>query len=292
MTIQNHKYWDINIDKGGDFSLTFTVFNEGSTPVDLSGAFVSATLREYPEGTDQTPFVCTHNGVGGQIAISMAHEVTAQIGYTYGWFDVKIDFPDSTVEEVMHGKAFITANVTRLPIAGSIQQIVGFSAFDDFPTEGNTYRIYFDMSNYMLYWWNGTEYVSLTYAMQGEPGPAGTIQIGDVETLEPDEQAYVENIGTVTNAVINFGIPRGRIGTLQIGAVETLEPDEQVYVENVGTDEDAVWNIGIPRGPKGFIEFASFEVDMETGGLMMNYDVDHLDMEFSINENGILQVTI
>lgn len=289
MTIQNYKYWDINIDKGGDFSLTFTTYDEGSTPVDLTGATVSATLREYPEGTDQTPFVCTHNGVGGQIAISMAHEATGALGYTYGWYDVKVTFPNNTVEEVMHGKAFITANVTRPIVDGSIAQIVGFNSFDDFPAEGNTYRIYFDETTHMLYWWNGNEYISLSYEMRGE---AGTIRIGTVETLGSDEDAYAENVGSATNAIINFGIPRGKAATLQIGGVITLEPDAQAYIENVGTDEDAVWNVGIPRGKQGFVEFASFEVDMETGGLMMTYGDDIEDVEFAIDENGELQVII
>ena len=46
----------------------------------------------------------------------------------------------------------------------------------------------------------------------GAPGLAATIQIGQVTTLEPGNQATVTNIGTDTAAIFNFGIPRGEQG--------------------------------------------------------------------------------
>lgn len=44
----------------------------------------------------------------------------------------------------------------------------------------------------------------------GSTGDAATIQVGTVTTLDPDENATVSNSGTETNAVFNFGIPRGK----------------------------------------------------------------------------------
>ena len=46
----------------------------------------------------------------------------------------------------------------------------------------------------------------------GAPGLAATIQIGQVTTLEPGNQATVTNTGTDTAAIFNFGIPRGEQG--------------------------------------------------------------------------------
>lgn len=43
----------------------------------------------------------------------------------------------------------------------------------------------------------------------GEPGQNATITIGQVSTLAPNEQATVVNVGTATNAVLDFGIPEG-----------------------------------------------------------------------------------
>ena len=56
---------------------------------------------------------------------------------------------------------------------------------------------------------------------QGEPGTPGdpgadgqaaTVQIGEVTTLDPGQPATVTNTGTPTDAILNFGIPRGEDG--------------------------------------------------------------------------------
>lgn len=36
-----------------------------------------------------------------------------------------------------------------------------------------------------------------------------TVSIGETETLPAGSSAYVDNVGTPTNIVLNFGIPRG-----------------------------------------------------------------------------------
>ena len=48
---------------------------------------------------------------------------------------------------------------------------------------------------------------------QGETGPAGaTISVGGTTTLPPGSAATVENVGTTSAAVLNFGIPAGEKG--------------------------------------------------------------------------------
>lgn len=44
---------------------------------------------------------------------------------------------------------------------------------------------------------------------KGDAGDNATIAIGTVTTLEPDQEATVQNTGTETNAVLSFGIPKG-----------------------------------------------------------------------------------
>lgn len=46
----------------------------------------------------------------------------------------------------------------------------------------------------------------------GDPGQNATIAIGTVTTLEPDQEATVQNTGTETNALLAFGIPKGDTG--------------------------------------------------------------------------------
>jgi hypothetical protein len=43
-------------------------------------------------------------------------------------------------------------------------------------------------------------------------GPAGTLTIGEVVALGPDEEAYVENVGTPSGAILNIGLPKGEKG--------------------------------------------------------------------------------
>lgn len=83
---------------------------------------------------------------------------------------------------------------------------------------------------------------------QGEPGQDGadgqnaTITIGQTSTLAPGSQATVSNVGTPTNAVLNFGIPEGLKG--EQGVQGTPGINAQAYVtQNTGsatiTIEDA-----------------------------------------------------
>lgn len=80
----------------------------------------------------------------------------------------------------------------------------------------------------------------------GRMGPAGTIEIGDTTTLDPGEQAYVVNTGTLQQALLEFFIPKGDKGDKGDTGVSTFNrahhgsnanfprPDA-VYVEWVGS---------------------------------------------------------
>lgn len=122
---------------------------------------------------------------------------------------------------------------------------------------------------------------------RGIPGPA-SIDVGVTETLEPFENAKVENVGTNEDVILKFKIPRGNQGiegkmgpqgipgpkgekgdivpqgikgekgdqgpsTIQIGNVETIESNEEAEVINVGTPVDVVLDFKIPKGEKGDI---------------------------------------
>ncbi len=120
---------------------------------------------------------------------------------------------------------------------------------------------------------------------RGIPGPS-SIDVGITETVEPSEDAKVENVGTNEDVILNFKIPRGKQGidgkigpqgmpgprgekgdmgpqglkgekgdqgpaTIQIGNIETIEPNEEAEVINVGTPVDVVLDFKIPKGEKG-----------------------------------------
>ncbi len=97
----------------------------------------------------------------------------------------------------------------------------------------------------------------------------GTLTVGETTTLAAGENATVLNSGTIENAVLNFGIPKGHDGTngkdglngvdgtdgtaatIAIGTVTTGEPGSGAVVVNSGTTTAAVFDITIPRGDKG-----------------------------------------
>ena len=91
----------------------------------------------------------------------------------------------------------------------------------------------------------------------GPAGPANTLQIGTVETLEPGQTATAQIIGEAPNQTLSLGIPQGQTGktgatpALEIGQVETLEPGEPATAELTGTPEAPVLSLGIPRGEPG-----------------------------------------
>ena len=87
-----------------------------------------------------------------------------------------------------------------------------------------------------------------------------TVDVAEVETLEPDTPAYVENVGTKKDMRLKIGIPQGKQGdqgvpgkdaTIKIGTVTTLEPGSNATVVNNGAQSYAILNFGIPRGDKG-----------------------------------------
>lgn len=116
---------------------------------------------------------------------------------------------------------------------------------------------------------------------QGPQGNAATVSVGSTTTLPVGQDATVENVGTLYNAVLNFGIPQGPRGpqgatgatgakgdkgdqgnpgpqgergtnaTVYIGTTSTLAPGSQATVYNSGTENNAVLNFGIPKGEKG-----------------------------------------
>ena len=100
---------------------------------------------------------------------------------------------------------------------------------------------------------------------KGEQGPS-TIQIGNIETIDPTEEAEVINVGTPVDVVLDFKIPRGEQGDIgprglpgeigrtehiSIDETETLEPGEPAQV--MDTFENWVHHLAflIPKGEKG-----------------------------------------
>lgn len=84
-----------------------------------------------------------------------------------------------------------------------------------------------------------------------------TVDVGEIKTLEPDEIATVENVGTKKDMILNFGIPRGQ--RVSLGEVTPLESTEEPTAEMVADRGDVKLNFGLPRAP--IVEVAD-EIDI------------------------------
>ena len=63
---------------------------------------------------------------------------------------------------------------------------------------------------------NGTD------GTDGQDGSAATISVGTVTTLQPNQQAYVTNVGTSSAAIFDIGIPQGQKGEAGSGTGDML----------------------------------------------------------------------
>lgn len=95
---------------------------------------------------------------------------------------------------------------------------------------------------------------------QGETGPAATVQVGTVEVLPSGSTPEVTNVGTSTNAIFNFKIPRGVDGVLggpgpatqlSVNPTITGAPGTQANVVISGTAPSQTLTFTIPKGDTG-----------------------------------------
>lgn len=89
---------------------------------------------------------------------------------------------------------------------------------------------------------------------KGDKGDTGELSIGTVTTGEAGSQASVVNVGTSTDAILDFVIPRGDQGIqgppneLAIG---TVEKGEDASASITGSSPNQKLNLVLPKGDKG-----------------------------------------
>ena len=149
---------NILIETGSDFVLSHTIYDDNHNPVDLTGAIVTAQLREFAEATDAIDFHCWHNGTGGKIWITMPHEASSQISFTEGEYDVKVTLADGTVSYPIKGDAIIKESVTK-SYDGDVLIMIGITTYEDLPEIGKINRLYFVYESRDIYRWNGLNYI-------------------------------------------------------------------------------------------------------------------------------------
>ena len=272
MTEEN-KY-NIKIECGTDFVLPFTWYDDNGNVIDLTGAIVEAQLREYPEASDGFDFYTQHNGVGGKITLTMTKEITAEIPYSRGYYDVHVTLADGTRKRPLYGEVKIDPNVTK-PIDGTALFLIGISSYEDLPTEGNVNRLYFCYDDRRIYRWNGSNYIATSVGN-------GIKRIDFIEHTSDFTDLYriTYDDGTTWDYTVTAkGVDRveliGSSGNYMSGTTDTY----RMYFSD-GTYHDY-------QVTGGRIVFPYFDVDWDTGMLTVSDEVGILT--WSINETtGVL----
>jgi hypothetical protein len=115
----------------------------------------------------------------------------------------------------------------------------------------------------------------------GARGPAGTATVGTVTTLNPGVPAYVNNVGTESQGVLNFGIPRGSVIFTGTGAPSnTLGGNGDFYLDTAagcfyGPKASGLWPTSCtillgPTGPAGPAGTAAITTGSGTPSLTCN----------------------
>lgn len=90
-----------------------------------------------------------------------------------------------------------------------------------------------------------------TFYLTGPTGPANSLSIGTVSTLEPGQSATAAITGTAPSQTLSLGIPKGSAASISVGTVTTGAAGSSATVTNAGTSSAAVFNFSIPRGNTG-----------------------------------------
>lgn len=128
---------------------------------------------------------------------------------------------------------------------------------ESLPETGNTQGDYFFVGDSQtMYVWNGEEWQA-TGALRGVQGPQGpqgldgpkgdnaTIKVHSTTTGEPGTQASVRNVGSITDADLDFVIPRGDKGeTGRTGATGPQGPQGEMGPQGIEGPQG-------PQGPAG-----------------------------------------
>ena len=99
-------------------------------------------------------------------------------------------------------------------------------------------------------------FISVPSGEKGDKGESATVQVGNVES---GENATVTNVGSKTDAIFDFILPKGDAGKAATVQVGTVTSGANASVSNRGTTSNAIFDFVLPKGDKGD-EGASFTI--------------------------------
>lgn len=181
---------------------------------------------------------------------------------------------------------------TGLTLLGQYPSIEALRLAHPTGVRGNAYFVG-DEEEGTVYLWNpdDSDWVDIgaLKGAKGDTGATGTISIGTV--TEVTGSPTVENVGTSTAAIFNFGLKRGEkgekgdSGTISIG---TVTEGDYPAVVNVGTPENAILNFTLQRGEQG-LQGTPTVVNGKNGA---NINIYATDVQMSSGDSTLVSANI
>jgi hypothetical protein len=98
---------NIVVEQGTDYEEVFTVNNPDGSPLDLTGHSGVAKIRKFPDSTSSTSFNVGIVSTAGQVIVSLANTVTANLKAGRYYYDVIIISPQSKKTKVVDGMVLV-----------------------------------------------------------------------------------------------------------------------------------------------------------------------------------------
>ena len=101
------------LDQGVDFEATFTVRNEDSSALNLTGYTGEAKIKKHPAATKYNSFIVTFpNRVNGQIKVALASTATTAIEGGRYVYDLVLTSPNAYKTRPIQGNVLVIPGVT------------------------------------------------------------------------------------------------------------------------------------------------------------------------------------
>ena len=101
------------LDQGVDFESTFTVRNEDSSALNLTGYTGEAKIKKHPAATKYNSFIVTFpNRVNGQIKVALASTATTAIEGGRYVYDLVLTSPNAYKTRPIQGNVLVIPGVT------------------------------------------------------------------------------------------------------------------------------------------------------------------------------------
>lgn len=106
---------NITIDQGTDFEAVIDVSDVNGQPYNLTGYVAASQMRKnYATSSAAATFSATHNGVVGQITLTLAKSITTDLEPGRYMYDVEITSPGGATTRVVEGTVTVTPGITRI----------------------------------------------------------------------------------------------------------------------------------------------------------------------------------